>query len=205
MRARLEFELHRSNPKDQMEEVQKVIVLNEAVIDRGATSSLIQLHLFTTLTSTEPVTTVQGDGLILASPTGSTAYSLSAGGSMVHPSVQTILITPICPHSLSFRPILVSDSATLRVQVAMESRNSAWISFDGRKSIEMMPGDWVVCRYSAFPVPAVQPSRSRQGGDDDGWLNSLKSALSWNLVQIQKPAPSLSSMSTTASSSLNHM
>jgi NAD+ kinase len=149
-------------------------------------ASQVQLVLFSSQSGTLPVTTVQGDGLILASPTGSTAYSLSAGGSMVHPNVQAILVTPICPHSLSFRPILVPDSASLKVQVAPDARNSAWISFDGRKSVEMRPGDWVVCRYSAFPVPAVMPRRTRTG-DEDGWLQSLKTALHWNLIQVQKP------------------
>ena len=105
---------------------------------------------------------------------------------MVHPSVPAILVTPICPHSLSFRPILVPDSATLRLQVAEEARNSAWLSIDGRKSIELKPLDEFVVRFSSYPVPAVMPRRN-ENGDSDGWLASLRTALNWNVIQTQKP------------------
>jgi NAD+ kinase len=182
LRARLEVELRRKdNP-----EVEVFQVLNECVVDRGATSSLVRLILYSSRDGTQPVTIVQGDGLIVATPTGSTAYSLSAGGSMVHPSVPAILVTPICPHSLSFRPILVPDSATLRVQVAPDARNSAWLSIDGRKSIELRKEDEFIVRFSSYPVPAVMARRTNQG-DSDGWLSSLRSALNWNVIQIQKP------------------
>jgi NAD+ kinase len=78
-------------------------VLNEAVIDRGASSSLSVLELSC---DSQSLTTVQGDGVIFATPTGSTAYSLAAGGSVVYPAVPAILVTPICAHSLSFRPMV---------------------------------------------------------------------------------------------------
>ena len=106
---------------------------------------------------------------------------------MVHPSVPSILVTPICPHSLSFRPILVPDSATLRIQVAPDARNSAWISIDGRKSIELKQNDEFVVRFSSYPVPAMMARRTSQG-DSDGWLTSLRTALHWNTTQAaQKP------------------
>jgi len=181
LRARLEVELHR---KDH--EVEIFQVLNECVVDRGTTSSLVRLILYSSRDGVHPVTIVQGDGLILATPTGSTAYSLSAGGSMVHPSVPAILVTPICPHSLSFRPILVPDSATLRVQVAPDARNSAWLSIDGRRSIELKQEDEFIVRFSSYPVPAVMARRTANG-DTDGWLSSLKTALHWNVIQVQKP------------------
>lgn len=78
------------------------------------------------------VTTVAADGIIAASPTGSTAYSMSAGGSMVHPDVPSILLTPICPHSLSFRPIVLPDTVVLKFRVSERSRGTAWVSFDGK-------------------------------------------------------------------------
>ena len=83
------------------------------------------------------MTTVQADGLCVATPTGSTAYSLSAGGSLVHPEIPALLLTPICPHTLSFRPMLLPDSMELRICVPFNSRSTAWASFDGRGRIEL--------------------------------------------------------------------
>lgn len=68
----------------------------------------------------------------LALPLGSTAYSMSAGGSMVHPGIQALLMTPICPHSLSFRPLLFPDSSVLSLRMPVDARTDAWISFDVR-------------------------------------------------------------------------
>lgn len=182
LRARLEVEVKRAGHIPFVAQV-----LNECVIDRGTSSSLVKLMLYSNRDGTQPVTVVQGDGLILASPTGSTAYSLSAGGSMVHPSVPAILVTPICPHSLSFRPILVPDSATLRVQVALDARNPAYLSLDGKPGVEMKQGDEFTIRYSSFPVPAIMSKRTSMG-DSDGWLSSLRTALNWNATQTsQKP------------------
>lgn len=83
------------------------------------------------------MTTVQADGLTVSTPTGSTAYSLSAGGSLVHPQIPALLITPICPHTLSFRPMLLPDSMELRICVPYNSRSTAWASFDGRGRVEL--------------------------------------------------------------------
>lgn len=87
-------------------------VLNEVVVDRGPSPYLSNIDLFL---DGKHITSVQGDGLIVSTPTGSTAYSGSAGGSMVHPSVPCIMVTPICPHSLSFRPIVVPAGVELKV------------------------------------------------------------------------------------------
>ncbi|GFR94170.1 NAD kinase [Elysia marginata] len=88
------------------------LVLNEVVLDRGPSSYLSNLDLYI---EGRRVTTVQGDGLIISTPTGSTAYAVSAGASMIHPSVPCILLTPICPHSLSFRPIVVPAGVEIKV------------------------------------------------------------------------------------------
>ena len=77
-------------------------ILNDLVVDRGPSAFMSQLELFV---DDQHLTTVQADGLVISTPTGSTAYSLSAGGSIVHPEVPSILVTPICPHTLSFRPV----------------------------------------------------------------------------------------------------
>merc|ERR1719282_535702 len=103
--------------------------LNEVLVHRGRSNMLAKLDV---TVDGERVTLVQGDGIILATPTGSTAYSLAAGGSMVHPAVPAILLTPVSPHSLSFRPALLPDSAMVTVTVPRMARNGAALSVDGK-------------------------------------------------------------------------
>ncbi|CAM6046182.1 unnamed protein product [Sphagnum compactum] len=128
------------NMEDGGPEVEHYLVLNEVSIDRGLSPYLSNLECYCDGLF---LTSVQGDGLILSTPSGSTAYSLAAGGSMVHPQVPGILFTPICPHSLSFRPLLLPESVTLKVQVPKNSRDQAWASFDG-KSRQQLSKDVVI-------------------------------------------------------------
>lgn len=150
----------------------EIHVLNELVIDRGPAPYLSNLEVFC---DNLPVTRVQADGLIVATPTGSTAYNLSAGGSMVHPDVPAILFTPICPHSLSFRPVLFPDYVTLTIKVPDNSRASAWVSFDGRHRMELMRGDKVVITASKWSVPTFC-----QRDPTADWFRSISSCLHWN-------------------------
>jgi NAD kinase len=83
------------------------------------------------------ITKVQADGVMIATPTGSTAYNVAAGGSMVHPSVPAILFTPICPHSLNFRPVILPDYVELEMRIAPGARCSAVANFDGRDTREL--------------------------------------------------------------------
>lgn len=152
-------------------------VLNELVIDRGPAPYLSNLEV---LCDNCPVTRVQADGIIVATPTGSTAYSLSSGGSMVHPNVPAILFTPICPHSLSFRPVLFPDYVTLEIKVPQDSRATAWVSFDGRHRMELTKGDKVVVTVSPWSVPTF--SRSDTTND---WFKSVSHCLRWNERVIQ--------------------
>lgn len=81
----------------------------------------------------EHFTTVLADGICIATPTGSTAYNLAAGGSLSHPENPVILVTAICAHTLSFRPIILPDTIVLRMGVPYDARTSSWASFDGRE------------------------------------------------------------------------
>lgn len=119
----------------------KLKVLNDIVIDRGTSSSMVELDCYI---DTSFLTTVHADGLIIATPTGSTAYSMSAGGSMVHPLTPGILMTPICPHTLSFRQMLFPDSTVLRIEVSANSRCSASVSFDGQFKERLNKGDMLI-------------------------------------------------------------
>jgi NAD+ kinase len=145
-------------------------VLNELVIDRGPSPYVSNLELYG---DNNLLTVVQADGCIFSTPTGSTAYSLSAGGSLVHPDIPAILLTPICPHTLSFRPMLLNDSMALRVAVPLKSRATAYCAFDGKGRVELRQGDHVTIAASQYPFPTVlsQPTE---------WFDSISRTLRWN-------------------------
>ncbi|KAI8975896.1 hypothetical protein BD414DRAFT_467649 [Trametes punicea] len=153
-------------------------VLNDLVVDRGPSPYVSLLELFG---DEHHLTTVQADGLCVATPTGSTAYSLSAGGSLVHPEIPAILITPICPHTLSFRPMLLPDTMELRVCVPFNSRSTAWASFDGRGRVELKQGDHIKITASKYPFPTV--CAESQSLD---WFHSISRTLKWNERERQK-------------------
>lgn len=151
-------------------EAEQFEVLNELVIDRGPSPYVSNLELYG---DGELLTVVQADGCIFSTPTGSTAYSLSAGGSLVHPDIPAILLTPICPHTLSFRPMLLNDSMALRVAVPKGSRATAYCAFDGKGRIELRQGDYVTIAASQYPFPTVL-SRPTE------WFDSISRTLRWN-------------------------
>ncbi|KAA1117909.1 hypothetical protein PGT21_027019 [Puccinia graminis f. sp. tritici] len=153
-------------------------VLNELVVDRGPSPYVSLLELFG---DDHHMTTVQADGLTVSTPTGSTAYSLSAGGSLVHPEIPAMLITPICPHTLSFRPMLLPDTMELRICVPYTSRSTAWASFDGRGRVELRQGDHIKVTASAYPFPTV--CGVSQSID---WFHAISRTLKWNERERQK-------------------
>ncbi|KAI9591867.1 ATP-NAD kinase-like domain-containing protein [Syncephalis fuscata] len=161
------------------EKVAEYQVLNEVVMDRGANAGMIQVDL---LADDVPFTTILADGLVIATATGSTAYSLSANGSLVHPEKNSMLVTPICPHTLTCRPMIIPGTKRLRIAVSQNSRSSAWASFDGRNRIALNRGDSIVITASQHPVITV--SRENQSID---WFNSLREVLNWNERKTQKP------------------
>lgn len=148
-------------------------VLNELVIDRGPSPYVSNLELYG---DNELLTVVQADGCIISTPTGSTAYSLSAGGPLTHPSIPGILLTPICPHTLSFRPMILSDTLLLRICVPRSSRSTAYASFDGKGRVELRRGDCVQVEAGRYPFPTVVG----EGGTGGEWFESVRRALRWN-------------------------
>ena len=133
--------------------MEDIIVMNEVVIDRGMSPFLTNIECYCDGVF---VTAVQGDGIIISTPTGSTAYSVAAGGSMVHPQVPGMLFTPICPHSLSFRPLIFPDTVTLSVQMQEGSRNAnCWCSFDGKERMQLSEGDRLVISLARAPIPII--------------------------------------------------
>ncbi|XP_047250374.1 probable NAD kinase 1 isoform X2 [Capsicum annuum] len=177
LRHRLQCHVIRDSAKSDLDSEEPILVLNEVTIDRGISSFLTNLECYC---DNSFVTCVQGDGLILSTTSGSTAYSLAAGGSMVHPQVPGILFTPICPHSLSFRPLILPEHVTIRVQVPFNSRGHAWASFDGKDRKKLAPGDALVCSMATWPVPTAC-----QADSTSDFLRSIHEGLHWNLRKMQ--------------------
>ncbi|KAI1377210.1 ATP-NAD kinase [Hypoxylon crocopeplum] len=154
-------------------------ILNEIVVDRGPNPTMSYTEIFG---DDEHFTSVLADGICVSTPTGSTAYNLAAGGSLCHPENPVMLVTSICAHTLSFRPIILPDTIVLRVGVPYDARTNSWASFDGRERIELFPGDYVTISASRFPFASVQP----QGRRSEDWVNSISGKLGWNTRQKQK-------------------
>ncbi|XP_025906723.1 NAD kinase isoform X1 [Nothoprocta perdicaria] len=163
--------------KEVGKQIMQYQVLNEVVVDRGPSSYLSNVDVFL---DGHLITTVQGDGVIVSTPTGSTAYAAAAGASMIHPNVPAIMITPICPHSLSFRPIVVPAGVELKIMLSPDARNTAWVSFDGRKRQEICHGDSISITTSCYPLPSIC---FRDPVSD--WFESLAECLHWNVRKKQ--------------------
>ncbi|KAI1852418.1 hypothetical protein JX266_002596 [Neoarthrinium moseri] len=154
-------------------------ILNEIVVDRGPNPTMSYSEIFG---DDEHFTSVLADGICVSTPTGSTAYNLAAGGSLCHPENPVMLVTSICAHTLSFRPIILPDTIVLRIGVPYDARTNSWASFDGRERVEMFPGDYVTISASRFPFASVMP----QGRRSEDWVNSISGKLGWNTRQRQK-------------------
>ena len=139
-------------------ELLRALALNDAVVTRGDLSRIIDLE---TWSDGVPLANYHGDGLIVSTPTGSTAYTLSAGGPILMPGARACVVTPICPHTLSQRPIVLPDSATL--EMAVRSReHTAQLTVDGQVGVALQAEDRVAVRAAASPAHfVVSPLRSR--------------------------------------------
>ncbi|MBI1884544.1 MAG: NAD(+)/NADH kinase [Chlamydiae bacterium] len=126
--------------------------LNDAVITKGALSRMLSLDVFV---DEEYLTTYRSDGLIVATPTGSTAHSLSGGGPIVVPHCQVMLITPICPHTLSNRPLVLSHDQTVRVQLTSSSQGVG-LTLDGQLGLDLKEGDAVEIKEGARTIPLIR-------------------------------------------------
>lgn len=146
-RMMLTAEVYRSG-----EQVYKSYGLNDIVISRGASFKLIGIELYI---NGKFISNYQGDGLLVATPTGSTAYSLSAGGPIVHPRLKVMLITPICPHNLFMRPMVIGDNDEVSVNLKIPGKKMH-LSTDGRSILELQNGDQIKIRKSSQEVSLVR-------------------------------------------------
>ena len=138
-RLMLQTHVHRHG-----ETVARGVVLNDVVISKGTLARMIELRISI---QGQFVTNLRGDGVIVTTPTGSTAYSLSAGGPIINPAVQSLMVTPICPHTLTHRPLIVP--ATAEIEVTLTSKDDgAMATLDGQVGVAMIQGDTVEIKIS---------------------------------------------------------
>lgn len=148
------------------------VALNDAVLHKGGFARVVRLAVYVGEDRWE-VGTYSADGVIISTPTGSTAYSLSAGGPIVVPSVDCILATPICPHTLAVRPLVVPSSMEISVEVLTPSEEII-LTIDGQEGAKLLPGDRVVVRRGAAEVPLV-----RLPGQN--FFSTLRRKLHWGI------------------------
>jgi NAD+ kinase len=128
--------------------------LNEIVIHPGTLPRMLEFDLFI---DGQFVYTQHSDGLIISTPTGSTAYSLSAGGPIMHPSLDAIALVPMFPHTLNSRPIVIPGNCEIRISMSQEIRSNAQVSFDSQLDVEASPGDAIVVRKRSDRLKLIHP------------------------------------------------
>ena len=148
------------------------LVFNDAVVNKTA---LARLNTYDLFIDKAFVSSYRADGMIVATPTGSTAYSLSAGGPVLMPTVNALVVTPVAPHSLTHRPLVVPDSVVIEILLRSEEE-VAYLSLDGQPGLDLRDGDRVRCRRSEHHV-----SLFRTGGD---FFQVLRSKMKWGERQV---------------------
>ena len=143
-------------------------VLNDVVITKGAIARIIELSVDV---EDQFVAIVRADGLIVSTPTGSTAYSLAAGGPILHPQLEAMVLTPICPHTLTYRPVVIPDRATIALTLRGDP-SEVYATFDGQVSEPLKPGDVIRVRKSRNAVKLVSVR-------DKNYFQVLRHKLRW--------------------------
>ncbi|KAJ2546771.1 NADH kinase pos5 [Coemansia sp. RSA 1933] len=170
-RMRLEYSKCTAGEK-ALDSAAPLNITNEACIHRGTYPHLTTISCYL---NDHLLTTCVGDGIIVGTPTGSTAYSLSAGGPIVHPLVSSILVAPVCPRSLSFRPLMLPASSVVRLQIHRRSRGRATAFIDGRDCGELLQGECIEIRRSPHPLMCVNRENLAAG-----WAQDINQLLQFN-------------------------
>ena len=150
-------------------EIARASAFNDIVINKGALARLARIR---THIDDQFLTDYRADGLIVATPTGSTAYSLAAGGPIIHPSVPGILITPICPFTLTNRPLMVPESVTIKIRLA-EDTSDIMLTCDGQVGLKIDERDTILISKSPTPVQMITLA-------DQNYFDVLKAKLKWS-------------------------
>jgi NAD+ kinase len=150
------------------EEIYTISALNDAVITKDALARIIDIE---TYVDNEYLTTYRADGLILSTPTGSTGYSLAAGGPILHPGLEHVIVTPICPHTLTNRPIILAEDASIRAVLASRDERVI-LTLDGQIGFPLEFGDEVIVRRSEYRVNLIKSGTK-------GYFEVLRTKLKW--------------------------
>ena len=150
------------------EKVEDHNVLNDVVINKGAVARVISLQV---LVNGQYMTSYRADGLIIATPTGSTAYSLSAGGPIIHPSMHTLVLSPICPFTLTNRSILIPDQSIIQVKLAAEY-DDVRVTLDGQEGYDMRAGDILEIKKTKTSFQLIR-------GPNKNYYQILRDKLHW--------------------------
>ena len=146
------------------------LALNEVVLTRGETGRMISLEA---KVDGEVLNEYRADGLIVATPTGSTAYSLAAGGPLAGPDAQVMVMTPICPHTLSGRPLVISDTSVVELSPCSDHPEQILFTVDGRDILRMEPDSTVIVQKAPCPLRVVRMP-------DHSFYETLRKKLSWS-------------------------
>lgn len=169
-RMALDVELYRAG-----EVVMRSRVLNDVVISKSALARIIEIEA---RCGEQFVNRFRADGLIISTPTGSTAYNLSAGGPILHPSMHALVVTPICPHTLSNRPLVVTDEAEIRLTLRTP-REEVALTLDGQTGMPLEAGDCALVRKSRTTFNLVQ-------ADERNYFDVLRDKLHWGRLGSEK-------------------
>jgi NAD+ kinase len=150
------------------ERIADFVVLNDVVINKGSLARIIDLE---TYINNSYVTTFKADGLIISTPTGSTAYSLSAGGPILYPTLNSIALTPICPHTLTNRPIVLPDDFIIEIMLRSESED-VFLTLDGQVGFSLRKNDTVEVKKSDFTTKLLMPC-------ERDYFQVLRTKLKW--------------------------
>jgi NAD+ kinase len=156
-----------------------LFALNDVVLQKGDTGRLLD---FTTDVDDTYVNTHRGDGLIVATPTGSTAYALSCGGPIIQPNVDALVMVPICPHTLSDRPLVLPSSSTIRVTLDNAGGSEAHVVCDGEPLARMALSDTLTVSLAKQAVTLLHPR-------DYNYYELLRSKLNWGRASRDRPKP----------------
>ncbi len=151
------------------EEMCRFLVLNDVVINKGAIARIIDLDIYI---NDLFLTTFRADGLIIATPTGSTAYNLSAGGPILYPTSGNFILTPICPFTLTNRPIILPDSHIVTIMMGKESEDTVSLTFDGQVGFDFSYGDRVLIYKSEESIKLIK-------SPDQSYFEILRTKLMW--------------------------
>ncbi len=150
------------------QEVKRFQVLNDVVLNKGAIARIVDMEVWV---DEVYLTTFKADGLVIATPTGSTGYNLSAGGPIIAPGLHCLVISPICPHMLANRPLIVSDDAQIRIEVRCKDEHVVFTA-DGQVAVDLQAGDLIrVCKARRCTLLVDSPSRD--------YFEVLRTKLGW--------------------------